>query len=786
MSRIFLLCACLLVSNEAQGQVPVITSVFPCGMQRGATYQFHIQGTNLHEPLELITSFPARASFTSPGDNPTKLEVQLTVPPDVELGWHSLRLLTKRGLSNFRVFCIDDLPQVIVSNAPYELSRAQEISIPCVVCGTMQPEQRHYYSVHLKEGQVLCAEILGRRLGSPMDPALVLYDLQSGRQLAFSDDAPGLQKDARFRFVSPRDGHYALEVRDVRYGGGNDWHYRLRLGEFPLVSTPIPLALQRGTKTTIQFAASNPEQTLSTTIVAPSDEKLLAIPVTPRLNKPGTQAGWPVSLLLSQYPEMVRNPEIKLTNLPLSTGISSQFLKEGEQHRYQLKLPKGRAFRIRANGQETGSPASVLLNLFDMQGKKLAASNPEAEYPTIDYTSPEEAEYHLTAEHLYYAGGHEQTYRLIVLPVEKTFSLSATTETIDISPDNRALIVVRADRSGGYDGAIKLEVKDTPGIQGSGTIPPGKSSSMFTLERDSSTWGQQELRIVGKGDSNQRVLLQNYSLLRPALNDLLYPPLTLDVLPRVGTTQKVPFEFHAEFSYPYAVRGLPIPVRLSIERSGYSGEVQIISRTIQDDPNQKPLIAPVDVKLSSAENNHEIKLTVHSKISDNEPVAFLASAIVEGRKVTTTSSILPIKFGPAVTVSTRETSILAKKWKTNAMPSLSMHKSAVLLQGLWSRLPIVDLSWLQESIPDSSVEVIITRHGGYPGPVQVRMINTPEGIISGTATIPAGNDRIRLPVIQQSDSRITINDVIIEAIAVDLPNEKVLSQPLTITTSHNP
>ena len=42
-----------------------------------------------------------------------------------------------------------------------------------------------------------------------------------------------------------------MELRDNRYKPGG--RYRLRLGDFPLVSTPLPLVVQRGTATALGF-----------------------------------------------------------------------------------------------------------------------------------------------------------------------------------------------------------------------------------------------------------------------------------------------------------------------------------------------------------------------------------------------------------------------------------------------------------------------------------------------------------------------------------------------------
>src|SRR6266542_324755 len=94
---------------------PTLTPVVPLGMQRGTKLELTLTGTNLAEPTGLWTSFPAKVTIppdANNGKDNAKLRVVLDVPADAPLGFHSLRLATMRGMSNFRVFCLDDLPQI--------------------------------------------------------------------------------------------------------------------------------------------------------------------------------------------------------------------------------------------------------------------------------------------------------------------------------------------------------------------------------------------------------------------------------------------------------------------------------------------------------------------------------------------------------------------------------------------------------------------------------------------------------------------------------------------------
>src|SRR5207237_6187539 len=90
---------------------PTIAAPAPSGMQPGTSQEITLTGANLADPTGLWTDIPG-AKVAIPTDNnngkePAKLRVKLDVPAGTPLGYYSIRLATSRGMSNFRVFCID-------------------------------------------------------------------------------------------------------------------------------------------------------------------------------------------------------------------------------------------------------------------------------------------------------------------------------------------------------------------------------------------------------------------------------------------------------------------------------------------------------------------------------------------------------------------------------------------------------------------------------------------------------------------------------------------------------
>jgi hypothetical protein len=116
-----------------------------------------------------------------------------------------------------------------------------------------------------KAGSEIVAEVVARRLGSPLDSVLKLTDA-TGRQLALNDDyddkGAGLlthQADSRISFKLPADGIYFLTLADTQHQGGAEYSYRLHVGpprpDFELRVTPSAINVRAGAGTPITVYA---------------------------------------------------------------------------------------------------------------------------------------------------------------------------------------------------------------------------------------------------------------------------------------------------------------------------------------------------------------------------------------------------------------------------------------------------------------------------------------------------------------------------------------------------
>ncbi len=572
----------------ANPAAPVLKPVVPLGMQRGTTLDLTLTGTNLAGPTGLLLSFPAKVTIpkdASNGKDPAKLLVRIEVPADAPVGTHSLRLATSKGISNVRLFCIDDLPQVPRAASNRTRATAQPLPVPCVVAGKIDVEASDWYKIKVQAGQRLSFDVLGRRLGSAVDPQLTLYDAQSGRELpgGFSNDSPGAQTDPRLSYQFKQAGEVLIEVRDVAYRGAEDYHYRLRIGDFPIATTPLPLAAKRGSKVKVSFSGPRADQAAPVEVQTPTDPVIPAIEVAPR--GPGGLHGWPVSLALSDLDEQLEqepnNEPARAQRLPIPGAVTGRFLEKGDQDYYVFSAKKGQRLIVEVQTAELHSPTEVYLTLKDSKGTQLQASNPTTA-PRFDFTAKDDGDYFISLEHLHLWGGPSEVYRLTLTPFEPSFDLAVALDRFDVAAGGTVSVPVQVTRRD-YTGPIELSVVPLAGAQGlsgKATVAMNQAAGALPVAAapDRSA-GPMNFAIQGKATIGGKMVTRCASVRTPlsqSLSGLPVPPLPLSQQLALAVTDKPPFTLTAKFDVPMGTPGKPVPVTVKATRSpGFSGEIAL-------------------------------------------------------------------------------------------------------------------------------------------------------------------------------------------------------------------
>ncbi len=700
---------------------PTLNPVLPLGMKRGTALELTLTGTNLAEPVALWTSIPG-AKVTIPtdannGKEPVKLRVKFDVPKDAPLGLYAIRLATVRGMSNLRLFCIDDLPPVTAEAAARKKETAQAVPVPAVVIGKADQEQTDYFKVSVKAGQRLSFEVLGRRLGSAFDPQLSLVDARTGREVAYSNDSPGLQSDARLTHTFKEAGDYLVEVRDVTWRGGPDFHYRLRIGDFPCATTPLPMAAKRGSKVAVHFAGPNVEGVAPVEVTVPTDPAVTVVQVAPK----GTSGlyGWPVSLFVSDLDELVEqepnNEPAKANRLPVPCGVTARFEQKGDLDHFVFAAKKGQRYVIEARTQEYHSPTEVYMVLKDAKGGQVAASNP-AVGQRIDYTAAADGDYVLAVEHLHYWGGPAETYHLTVAPYEPGFDLSIALDRWNVARGGTLTLPILLARRD-YAGPIEVSVAGPPGISGTLTIAAGPptppnvpAGNLLISVKPDVPMGPHVLTIQGKATMNGKPVVVRANVtnaVKAELGGLPYPPRQLLDEVAVAVTPKPPFTLTARVDAGEALRGVAATVTVTAVRdTGFTEEIALAPGTLP--PNVASALKPIP------KGANEVKVTLTPAANaalGSFSFPLLGRAKYQMKDVAATSA-------PAALV------VVALPFELKAEP-----------------LPL-------KLVPGGKavLKVTATRKAGYAGPIAVVVRNLPANVTAAKATIAMGQATVDVEI----------------------------------------
>lgn len=223
-------------------EAPFLTSIFPLGAKSGSRVNIEPRGWNLPA---------ARLTENLKGKGP---------------GIYPVTVRKGEWISNPMPFAVDTLPERNEHESNNTIKAAQSVKPPIVINGRIdRAGDEDVFRFQGRAGEEIVAEVLARRLESPLDSVLRLTDA-GGRQLAVNDDfedkAAGLlthQADSHLRFKLPAKGNYYLHLADTQRKGGPEYGYRLRISrprpDFELRVAPASISARAGANVPITVYA---------------------------------------------------------------------------------------------------------------------------------------------------------------------------------------------------------------------------------------------------------------------------------------------------------------------------------------------------------------------------------------------------------------------------------------------------------------------------------------------------------------------------------------------------
>ncbi len=133
------------------GDLPVVTSVFPLGVQRGTETEVHIEGVNLGATKSVRVKAPAEAVIG------TRLPIKVDTSKEPALG----------------------APSVVVGEFTEVVSaeKGNTLPVPGTANGRLaEPGETATWKFNAKKGERLIVEVHARRLGTPLDSTIEILD----------------------------------------------------------------------------------------------------------------------------------------------------------------------------------------------------------------------------------------------------------------------------------------------------------------------------------------------------------------------------------------------------------------------------------------------------------------------------------------------------------------------------------------------------------------------------------------------------------------------------------
>jgi WD40 repeat protein len=350
-------------SGKVQGQPlpvkpkpPVVEKVSPAEGVRGKAVEIRFEGRNL-QGARVVSTIPGFTATASADGRIARGVIPANTPP----GSYTLRMVNETGESKPQAFLVDRF-SVLRENEPNDSPRTgQKVTLPATLVGAMNRDgDLDWFRFEAKAGQEVGVQALTSKVGSKLEPVLQLVDPEGN---AVVESVTGV---LGHRCV--RTGTYSLGIRDREYRGGAGMHYRLHVGDIPVVTSVFPLGLRRGTEADIRVEGVYLGEAGKVRVKAPANAApgtRLAVPLTtphgPPLNAP--------SVVVGEFPEVAAGA--KEGAIPIPGTANGVIAEAGAKDVWRFEARKGQRLLIEVSARRIGSLLDSTIEILDATGRPL-------------------------------------------------------------------------------------------------------------------------------------------------------------------------------------------------------------------------------------------------------------------------------------------------------------------------------------------------------------------------------------------------------------------------------
>jgi hypothetical protein len=345
---------------------PVLTAIAPPEVVRGRTVEVRIHGKNLKgTTVETVPALGAGQVLEDgtawPHGAETTALVRWTIPATAPPGRYALRLKNEAGESAAQTFFVDRFDTVHEAEPNDSPKTGQVVGVPASLVGAIsRAGDLDWFRFEAKAGQEVGVEVLTAAVGSKLEPVLRLVDPAG---VTVAESLSGI-----LGHTCAQAGTYALGIRDREYRGGPGMHYRLYVGNIPVVTSVFPLGLQRGTESEITLEGVNLGKSRTVRLKAPATAApgtRLPVPVT---TPEGPPLGAP-SVVVGEFPET--SVGTKEVTLPVPGTANGRITSPGETGTLRFEARKGQRLLLEVNAARIGSPLDSTIEILDATGRPL-------------------------------------------------------------------------------------------------------------------------------------------------------------------------------------------------------------------------------------------------------------------------------------------------------------------------------------------------------------------------------------------------------------------------------
>lgn len=361
---------------------PVINSVQPARVVRGATVDMTVTGKNLADAKAFFTSnltaeivsneakplpdfkYNAESTGVQIYDNavPYEIKVKVSIPADTPPGGQWFYLETPLGLAEPQMFTVLDK----ADEAEKLENGLQAIgTVPTVILAQIREKgEVDRYSISLNAD----AEIVFVLTDTALIPSLRLLD-SAGETVA--DNAAALGEDQRrLGYHASTPGLYILEISDPELR--DNVGYRLHVGAFPYVTDYFPLGVPAGKTTAVQVTGFNLGG--ASIAVTPQGQgspwETMPLPLPAFANNPIPAPGlavWRGEEALEVEP----NDEPAQATLLTEGTVLNGRLGEGPWDLYRIEAEAGSKVLLEMQAERLGVPLDSEMEILDSSGEVL-------------------------------------------------------------------------------------------------------------------------------------------------------------------------------------------------------------------------------------------------------------------------------------------------------------------------------------------------------------------------------------------------------------------------------